>query len=87
MNGTVNIILLIVVVLVILFVLSRSKEFGSRMKDTQKRAVETQKFNMEEIRKAQGKRDEQITLLKEIVELEKQNIRNQTEIINLLKQK
>ena len=81
MSGTVNIILLIVVVLVILFVLSRSEEFGSRMKDTQRQATEAHKFNLEEIRKAQEKRDEQISLLKELVELEKQNIRNQTEIL------
>lgn len=87
MGGTFNIILLIVVILVVLFVLTRGREVSSRVKDSQKRAAEVQKQNAAEIEKAQAKRDAQISLLKELVALEKQSIENQQAILELLHQK
>lgn len=64
---------------------ARSQEAGQLNHETRRMNEEHQKYTREQNTMAQEKRDEQIRLLSELVELEKQSVGNQKEIQEILK--
>lgn len=79
------IIVLIIVVIRTLVSQSRSVKIQNNSQEALRRNEEHRRYIVEQNTMAHAKRDEQIRLLTELVELQKQSTENQKEMLKLLK--
>lgn len=86
-NNIVTLLLIVAFVVVFVRLILRQSRVTQRNKETLRQNEETRKYNIEQVAMAQAKRDEQIRLMNELVELEKQSVENQKEILELLKRR
>lgn len=83
-NNIVTLLLIVAFAIVLVRLILNQSRATQRNNEVRRRNEEEREYYHEQNRMAQAKRDEQIRLLNELVELEKQSVENQKEILELL---